>query len=282
MNPLVCRITVLSLSVFLLPGCGKKKVPAPEVAPIAERAPALNGEKKPGLRSDEPPKATLVAEPADPAVADVSADLLAADKAYEAWFKKYHLDLNDPRMLDADPDGDGATNREEFMADTNPVDPNSRPGIHKVMRLKEYNEVRVPLILESVDGHTAKIKHVGEGEQKTDAVTVGQSVGNLKVSKMQSRRVTDKGGQPVDLSRVDLEDAVTKEKVVLVKDMPARSATTSATLVSESGTMMKVHQGELFAWPTEAAVTYEVIDLRADQVVVQEVASKRMWTIPRR
>lgn len=47
--------------------------------------------------------------------------------AYEAWFGKYRLDLNDPKMLDADADGDGASNRDEFLADTNPRNASSHP-----------------------------------------------------------------------------------------------------------------------------------------------------------
>jgi hypothetical protein len=56
--------------------------------------------------------------------------------------QKYKLDLNDIKMLDADADGDGASNRDEFLAGTDPTDPNSRPGVHATIRLKEYDEVK--------------------------------------------------------------------------------------------------------------------------------------------
>ena len=215
------------------------------------------------------------------ALAGIPAELLASDNAYEAWFNKYKLDLKDPKMLDADPDGDGATNRDEFMGDTNPNDPNSRPGIHKFMRLKEYTEVKLPLILESVEGSQARIKQL-EPEPKVETVVAGQSVAGLKVERVISRRDTDKEGVPVDLSRVILRDPATNQNVTLVKDMPAKSAASSAVLMSADGqTTVTIKEGDVFSWPTEQGTTYKVIDLRADQAVVQEVETKKMWTLPR-
>ncbi len=286
MNSFACRFTALFLAAASLSACHKKPAvepanadataaadePAVTSAPVADAAPS----------TDQPTTvAAREAAAVDPAVSDVPAELLASDRAYESWFKKYSLDLNDPTMLDADPDGDGATNRDEFMADTNPLDPNSRPGIHKVMRLKKYAEVRVPLVLQSVSGRTAKIRTT-DGEEKVESLSVGDSIGGMKVEKVTERHaVIDKTGTPVDLSRVELENPTTKEKVVLVKDLTSKSAATSAVLTSADGTTMTVRQGEEFTWPSEKGATYKVIDLRADQVVVQEVVSKRMWTIPK-
>ena len=57
----------------------------------------------------------------------------------EAWWKKYNLDPNDAAQLVADPDGDGYSNREEFLADTNPRDPNSLPGVMEGVAMKSMN-----------------------------------------------------------------------------------------------------------------------------------------------
>jgi hypothetical protein len=69
----------------------------------------------------------------DHALANVPADLLATDQGYEKWFKKYQLDLNDAAMLDADTDGDGASNRDEFSQIRIPRSA-SPPGVHKEIR----------------------------------------------------------------------------------------------------------------------------------------------------
>lgn len=296
-------LSAVAFSVFGFAGCGKPKdegkggtkLPAEETGSVQRAAPVKDAphsgavglreiapEPVPGGGSTSASPSVSDAPPADgidPAVAGVSADLLAGDKAYEAWFKKHGLDLNDSKMLDADPDSDGFTNREEFLADTDPRDANARPGVHKVMRLKSYHEIRVPLLLEAVEGRMARIRQEFAGETKLETVVVGQMVGGLKVSKVSARRVIDKGGHPADLSRVELEDLATREKVVLVKDLPAKSSASYAVLTSEKGGALKVHQGERFSWPEDPSRAYVVIDLRADQVIVQEIGSKQVWTI---
>ncbi len=226
---------------------------------VAEAGPALQEPKPAG----------------EPQVDGVAVGLIESDKAYEQWFRRFKLDLSNPKMLDEDPDGDGATNREEFMADTDPLDAKSRPGIHKLIRLKEYQEVRVPLLLESVTGQSARVKVTEEGDSKEETVTVGDTLHGMKVTKVAYKKENDKGGQPVDLSRVELDGG----RVVLVKDMPAKSASSYAILTSSEGIEIKVHQGETFKWPGQKRASYEVMDLRADQVVVQEVETGRMWTL---
>ena len=70
--------------------------------------------------------------------------------------------------------------------------------------------------------------------------------------------------------------------MTLVKDLPAKTSATFAVLASEDGkTVVKVHAGEIFAWPGEAGVTYRVVDLGRDQVVLQQQETRKMWTLPR-
>ena len=91
-----------------------------------------------------------------------------------------------------------------------------------------------------------------------------------------------KAGNPIDISSVTLEDPATKERVVLVKDMPARTSATSAEITSLDGkTTLKVRDGEVFEWPGEPGAHFKVIDMSADQVVVQQIENKKMWTIPK-
>ncbi len=261
-------------STLVVAGCKKKEPVEALVAHDAES-------KLPPQEQVEPAPASS----SEGAPAPASATTAAGDQAaYEAWFKKHNLDLNDPKMLDADPDEDGFSNREEFLADTDPHDKNSRPGIHKSIRLKEYNEVRLPIVLEGIDGDKARIKRTDQPDGKPQVVKEGDTIKGLplKVTRIESKQDVDKSGERVDLSQVALEDSSTKEKIYLMKDLPARTAATYAVLVSPDGkTTLKVSRGDVFTWPAEQGTHYKVMDLSQDQAVLLQIETKKTWTIPR-
>jgi hypothetical protein len=275
MNRKLLRATLTAAVLILAVGCKKKEEDA-EVASEAESTlPATE---------QVTPSAPAPGAPAEgPSVSVSQAPEGSAGNAdFEAWFKKHNLDLSDPKMLDADPDGDGFSNRDEFLADTDPHDPSSVPGVHKTIRLKEFTEVRLPIVVESVQGDKARIRRTDDG--KTETVKMGDTVKGLplKVERVSEIHDTDKEGNPIDRSMVVLEDAGTKERMTLVKDMPARTANSFAVLTSPDGAnTIKVKQGDTFKWPGDDAASYKVIDLREDQVVLQQLENKKMWTITR-
>ncbi len=271
-------IAVAACATLLVVGCKKKDTVGKEVAREAEQKLPAQEQVAPG--TDSAPGTT----PASGAPITASASPNGDQAAYEAWFKKHHLDLNDPKMLDADPDGDGFTNREEFLADTDPHDKNSHPGIHKGIRLKEYNEVRLPLMLESIEGDKAHLKRTDQPDAKPIIVKVGDTIHGLplKVTQVEEKEDFDKGGEKINISHVALEDASTKEKINLLKDLPARTSATYAVLASPDGkTTMKVRKGDVFSWPAEEGTHYKVIDLSQDQAVLLQMEQNKTWTIPR-
>jgi hypothetical protein len=266
MNRSVVRLAVLLAIFTLAAGCRRKAEDA-DLADEAEKA---------------LPPAEQVTKPDDTAPAAPALAGTAGNADYEAWFKKHHLDLNDPKMLDADPDGDGFSNRDEFLANTDPHDANSVPGQHPKIRLKEFTEVRLPLIVESVEGGKARIRRT-DVAGRTESVKEGDAIKGLAftVQRVEQIQDTDKEGHPIDRSIVVLEDGGTKERLTLVKDMPARTANSYAVLTAADGKTVKVKQGDTFQWPGDDTASYKVIDLREDQVVLQQVEDKKMWTVPR-
>jgi hypothetical protein len=259
------RAFIVALSsAALLSACGKK-----ESNVVEEAEEALPKEEQ----MPTPAAAPITA----------AADETKSNADFEAWFKKHNLDLNDPKMLDADADGDGFSNRDEFLADSDPNDPNSRPGIHKTIRLKEYTEVRLPFVLREVKGETASIEF-DDGTAQREKVRKGETIKGtkLKVDRIEARTDTDKHGEKVDMSQLVLIDSDTNDRVVALKDLPTRTSASFATLVSADGKdTLKVRDGETFTWPSEPGVSYKVIDLRMDQVVVKDEASGKTITIPR-
>jgi hypothetical protein len=287
-------LLAVSLLALLAGGCSKKKPVAvgPDEQPRTAEAPAKQAAGMADRNAPRPPRDTDTPAPESaapastaPATEGIPADLAAQDVAYEAWFKKHKLDLSDPKMLDEDPDNDGFTNREEFLADTDPRDPNSRPGIATGIRLKEFVRKDLPFVLKAVQGQTAEIERGedGAGAKKRESVKAGQSLAgsNYKVVRVQQRQLRDKDGNPMDGSRVTLEDTQSKQHIDLVKDLPARSTASYAVLAGTDGKTITVHDGETFTWPGATPVTYKVKDLRAEQVILEEVSTGKTVTVPK-
>ena len=277
-NPL-CWLAFIGLSLALASGCKKKEAPAAEVAQDAES-------KLPAQERAGATPAPGVDQSGNPVVASAAVSPVEQE-AYEAWFKKNHLDLKDPTMLDADPDGDGFTNREEFLANTDPNDPNSHPPYpadpQRFLRLKEYNEARLPITLEKIEGERAHLKRT-DGDGKVETVKVGDTLHGLplKVVHVEAKQDIDKNGEHVDLSQVTLVDSGTKEQYVLTGNLPAKTSASNAVLVTRDGkATLKVHHNDVFTWPTEGGANFKVIDMSQDQVVLQQIDTKKMWTIPR-
>jgi hypothetical protein len=44
---------------------------------------------------------------------------------------------------------------------------------------------------------------------------------------------------------------------------------------------MKVRRGEAFKFPPDTGVAFKVIDMSEDQVVLQQLDNKQMWTVPK-
>ncbi len=222
--------------------------------------------------------------PAEGAPAKAASKLPTADdEQLAAWWKKYNLNPDDPAQLVADSDGDGYSNREEFLADTNPRDPNSLPGVMEGVAMKSMVEVPVPMILREVakDSGKAVIQHTDGGQETiTEGATPKGTAFRVKAVKYLMKM--DKHGVYTDMSQVTLENPASKETVFLIRDLPARSSETHAVIVGADGKEQSIHFDEIFTIAAYPGKQFKVIDLRADQVVVQQVGGKDVLTIPKR
>lgn len=251
---------------------------------------ALAGCQKAATISVEPGGTVPPAENSEPSAQPAPAVEKADDNAlfaglapedrtkYEAWFSKYNLGT-DPATLDADADGDGYSNREEFLAGTNPRDPLSLPGVVEGVSVKEMHEVIVPVILREVKDGKARVEHRDGGEM--EELKKGSQPKSLpyRVVDVRHEVKADKHGVFTDISNVTLENPDTKERVVLVRDLPARSSETHAILKGADGVEQKVRLDETITLPGQGAKKFKVLELRQDQVIVEELATKRPMTI---
>jgi hypothetical protein len=148
--------------------------------------------------------------------------------------------------------------------------------------VKSVNEIQVPLILRKVEGGKALVEYKTDG--KLEEIGQGSQPRGLpyKVTGVKHEIRADKHGVLNDVSNVTLENPATKETVVLVRDLPARSSETHAVLVGPGGTEQKVKVDDVITLPGQGDKKFKVVDLRPDQVLVEELASKKPMTIPKR
>ena len=262
------RSLAVAAIAFSLAACGPKKTTVVESDP-SQPAPE--------------PKAEETQPPAPETENALLAQIPAADKQrYEAWFKKYNI-AGDPATMDQDTDGDGFTNREEFRAETNPRDPNSQPGLLEGVSVKALNEVKVPMLLREVKGTKARIQRTDQNNVEEELSKGAQPKGlPYKVTDMKHEVKMDKHGAYTDVSNVTLQNSETKEIVVLVRDLPARSSETHAVIVGAGGVEKKVHLDETVELPGMPGRQFKVLELRGDQVLVEEIATKQALAIPKR
>lgn len=201
---------------------------------------------------------------------------------FEAWCKRYGLDPKDPLMLDADPDHDGFNNREEYVAGTNPLDANSVPGMLDGVAMKEMKEVQVPALLRGVKDGKAQVQRLDTpGMEEWEMGTVPKGL-PYRVTAVKHEVKADKHGVFSDISRVILENQDTKEVVTLVRDLPARTSETHAIITVRGGGEQKIHVDEVIEIAGQTGKKFKVLELRPEQVVIEELDSRRPLTIPKR
>lgn len=265
----ISRVLIVTLLPVWIGGCDRSDVTSSETVQNVQRpkealsAPVSLPE---GVMDSLPRGATLEDENAK----------------FEAWSHKHGLDAKDPAMLDADPDADGFSNREEYIAATNPRDPNSVPGMLDSVVMKELKDVRVPVILRGVTDGKAQIERLDvPGMEEWEQGTVVKGL-PYRVTAVKKEVKADKHGVFSDVSQVTLEHSETKESVVLIRDLPARSSETHAILTGRNGVEMKVRVDEVIELPGEKDRRFKVLELRPDQVVIEELGTRRPLTIPKR
>jgi hypothetical protein len=294
MKQSVRGFALLALVVVIAPSCSKKgqdarvvesapptedTVPGttPPAGGTSSRAASAPGRQSNGAPAALPPAPRPAGED-NPLFAGVSPE----DRIkFEAWFKRYNLS-SDPEVMDQDADHDGYTNREEFLADTNPLDPKSMPGVMDAASVKAVNEVTVPLLLRQVKGDKARVQNTQTGAE--EELSKGSQIKGLpyKVTGVKESVKADKHGVFTDVSNVTLENTATKEMVVLIRDLPARSSETHAVIVGPNGEEKKVHLDETVEIPGLPGRKFKVMELRQDQVLVEEASTKRTLSIPKR
>lgn len=258
-----------------LGGCDRPEVTTSETAPRSIPNPDFSG--MPGST----PMSAPVALPES--VLGVREAISEEENVkFEKWCKRFNLDSSDPAMLDADSDRDGFNNREEYVAATNPLDATSVPGMLDGVVMKEMKEVQVPVILREVKGGKAKVQRLDTaGTEEWEQGTVVNGL-PYRVTGVKQDVKADKHGVFSDVSKVTIENRETKEMLTLIRDLPTRSSETHAVITGPGGTEQKIRVDEIIEIPGQRDKQFKVLEIRPEQVVIEEMGTRRPLTIPKR
>jgi ankyrin repeat protein len=155
------------------------------------------------------------------------------------------------------------------------------------MVLAAYHEESLPLIVDGVSGTTASVRRLDQSNGSV-AVPEGSVVPgtSYKVKEVSTRFISSKEGKGrmVDVSRVMVEDTARGSTHVLVKDVSGQTADTYAILTApNSQYRYVVKAGDVFrtTQPGIGAKDYQVLDIRANAVVIKDLSTDEVTTVAR-
>lgn len=158
----------------------------------------------------------------------------------------------------------------------------------KSMILAGYHEESLPIVVEKVDGDNASMRILDSPSNDPVKVVKGSLIPGTayKIRDVSTKFVSSKEGKGrmVDVSRVTVENTESGATHLLVKDVAGQTSDTFAILTSpDSQYRYVVKAGDVFSTnqPEVGQREYQVLDIRANAVVIKDTATDEVLTIAR-
>ncbi len=178
-----------------------------------------------------------------------------------AWLNKNGLNASDSDIIDADSDGDGFSNYDEYLAGTDPRDPKSHPSYVKLVRLQssESRPFRLTFTsLNAVGSENFFQISTPDGQRQSYNVKTGDTFEGFKVlsyTPKQGSRMIGNMTVDGDISELALQNVTTGAQVILVlkdeQNVPNVSAVFMLLLANAFNQPITVQQGHDFTFQAQ-------------------------------
>jgi len=224
-----------------------------------------------------------------------------------SWYQKYGLDFTDSNIDREDSDGDGFSNKVEFMNEaakaeladgtksTNPLDAQSHPSYLSRLRLDKYDsrpfhiQFRGYQQLGSDTLFQIYLKDVPSAQQPKFKKT-GEDLGfeGYKIGAFRQKMVNEKVGGvdiPTDESELDLEKPEIDFKITLIFrkeiDSPESTANFVMLMPADLDKVFKVPVGKILILPELPDTQFRIREIKETGAVIRDIKTNQDYTIPR-
>lgn len=200
-----------------------------------------------------------------------------------SYLRENDLQFASPNVGELDADKDGFTNLEEFVAGTKPRDAKSHPPItnklflagriaHNFRITLKSSSTPLQIVTPDVAPPGKKNWFVDPGAQDSRGKSFGAGE-RFVALKLEKKVIPDPTTGEKDVSELTVEDTVTKQTFVLVKDKETDLATYEARFQFRLKVIadFTARKGATFRIPGYDATTYKVLDIQEDSAVIAPV-----------